>query len=147
MSGPDGLVLAVPSDAIEDNTVMRLETLAAEDLDVTLPSWLSWVHGVRIVLEGDAERAYEEMDLSGPLPEGATFEEGEQLLVYREKYFAGSTYLHLVEEARVFGDTFETQSPPFQGILEAGEYVIAAKESVKVATGPFRPSQGLAAMC
>ena len=75
-----------------------------------------------------------------PLPTDRTWNGDERLLVYRKVAYGGRTYLYLVEEAKVVGDRFETQSPPFEGVKEAGEYTVVEANGIEgTATIPADP--------
>ena len=101
------------------------------------------VAALTLSFRGDENTAAEEMDLSVQVDPSHALTDGERLLVFRETYYAGAIYLHLVEEAIVSGDRYETQSPPFEGITEAGDYLITTTDGLVLGTGIIPGEPGL----
>ena len=143
VSGPDETALEIPADAFIGEVQVSVKTLDEADRDTSLPASVTEVAALTLSFRGDESTAAEEMDLSGPVDPSLGLTDGEQLLVFRETYYAGAIYLHLVEEAIVSGDRYETQSPPFEGITEAGDYLITTTEGVTLGTGEIPGEQGL----
>lgn len=133
IAGPDGSTIAgrngesllVPFGALEEQTPIVLDTLAAADLGLALPQGFGVIAALQIDFQG---RFAAESILSVPAPPG--FTDAGRLLLLQVQDVGGQTHLVLRGVARLIGDRLVTstrvgdQATVLTGVRDPGRYLL-----------------------
>ncbi|HEY3547196.1 MAG TPA: Ig-like domain-containing protein [Propionicimonas sp.] len=144
VQGPAGESLVIEPGSLADPTAIRLATLSADQLGITLPPGLAFSGGVVVTMAGELLRG---AALSVPKPAGATA--GDQFLVVRLAELGGRTRLVLVAIGRAEGDRLVSEtriggeSTSLEGVRMPGRYLFVKPASpLGFAAGVVRAVSG-----
>ncbi|MEG4291151.1 DUF4114 domain-containing protein [Microcoleus sp. C2C3] len=128
VQGSDGSIVMVPPGALAEDTAISLTSLSSNALSLQLPDGLQFAGGFNLDLGEDSLKMPAQLAIPAP----AGLSPGTEVLFMRKGSLPDANNIQnptwLIQESGVVdaSGTIRTNSPPFSGILESGEYAIFA---------------------
>ncbi|MEG3981106.1 DUF4114 domain-containing protein [Microcoleus sp. T3B2] len=128
VTGSDGSIVMVPPGALAENTAINLTPLDRNNLSLQFPEGLEFAGAFNLDL-GDSDLKLP-AQLAIPAPAGLS--PGTEVLFMRKGSLPDANNIQnptwLIQESGVVdaNGTIRTNSPPFPGVLESGEYAMFA---------------------
>jgi RHS repeat-associated protein len=137
VDGPGGVFVDVPAGALPDGTVVKVDPVGEEEFDTPVPEEYPFSGGIELDLGGAVPAM--PLDLSVPAPANATADD--LVMVVLEVSTPSSAGWMLMDTARLIGDSYTTNSPPFPGAITSGSYSFLKESSAVIHPGPDRKLQ------
>ncbi len=120
VEGAGGVRVTVPAGALVGPATVKVSPLAQADLPGAVPTGETFAGGVRIASD---QRFATDVTVTLPIPAGTTLDPKARPVLARYEVIDGVPTPVMVDSLRVVSGTLTTSSPPFLGVLAAGDYV------------------------
>ncbi|TAD94917.1 MAG: DUF4114 domain-containing protein [Oscillatoriales cyanobacterium] len=124
VTGSDGSIVMVPPGALAENTAISLTSLSSNALSLQLPDGLQFAGGFNLDLGNNSLKMPAQLAIPAP----AGLSPGTEILFLRKGSLPDANNIQnptwLIQESGYVdaSGTIRTNSPPFPGVLDSGEY-------------------------
>ena len=138
VTGSDGSIVVVPRNVLAENTAISLTSLTSNALSLQLPDGLQFAGGFNLDLGDESLKLPAQLAI--PAPVGLS--PGTEILFMRKGSLPDANNIYsptwLIQESGYVdaSGTIRTNSPPFSGILESGEYAMFAWSTLGLVGAP-----------
>jgi hypothetical protein len=145
VTGSDGSIVMVPPGALAENTAISLTSLSSNALSLQLPDGLQFAGGFNLDLGNNSLKMPAQLAIPAP----AGLSPGTEILFMRKGSLPDANNIQnptwLIQESGYVdaSGTIRTNSPPFPGILESGEYSMFAWPTLGLLGAPVPTLEGL----
>lgn len=145
VTGSDGSIVMVPPGALAENTAISLTSLTSNALSLQLPDGLQFAGGFNLDLGNNSLKMPAQLAIPAP----AGLSPGTEILFMRKGSLPDANNIYsptwLIQESGYVdaSGTIRTNSPPFSGILDSGEYAMFAWPTLGLLGAPVPTLQGL----
>ncbi|MEG4336309.1 DUF4114 domain-containing protein [Microcoleus sp. D3_18_C2] len=128
VTGSDGSIVMVPPGALAENTAISLTSLSSNALSLQLPDGLQFAGGFNLDLGDESLKLPAQLAIPAP----AGLSPGTEVLFMRKGSLPDANNIQnptwLIQESGYVdaNGTIRTNSPPFPGVLESGQYAMFA---------------------